>query len=158
MHSITAGGAHRAIGWGRGNTEHRQHWGETGDRGKWDTGIQDGSAQRTRGTHSLCLGDAYPMGFSLCSSHMVNTASKQRMLKLAACSHGAAEMWQCWVKWRYQLQQWCEQGGDWGSPCQQVIFLGSTQPVLLCLSALLHSLYSSSFLGINVILALAKLP
>lgn len=52
----------------------------------WETGIHDGGAQKTRSTHSPWLGDAYPMGFSLCSSHMANTAHKQIMLKLANCT------------------------------------------------------------------------
>ena len=52
----------------------------------WETGIRDEGAQKTRSTHSPWLGGAYPMGFSLCSSHMANTACKQIMLKLAACT------------------------------------------------------------------------
>lgn len=81
------------------------------------------------------------------------------MLKLAACTVMELEK-RGSAGWNGDTS--CNSGvskeGIEGDPVSRVIFLGRTQLVLPCVPALLQSLYSSSFLGINVILSLAKLP
>lgn len=82
-------------------------WGIDSSGGKgqsvgWETGIWDGGAQRTRRTYNPWLGDPYLTGFSLCNTRVANRARKNTQ---SAQSHGAGETSQCWVKWRYQLQQ-----------------------------------------------------
>jgi len=78
--------------------------GGKGQPAAWETGRRDGGAWKTRSTHNPWLGVAYPIGFFLCNSHMANTACKQTMRKLATCTESRST-WQCWLKWRHQLQQ-----------------------------------------------------
>lgn len=105
MHSNTAGeakgagGAPRATGCRRGKVDIDSR-GRKG--GLWHGRLANGMGCMENKKHTEALTwRCISMDFSLCNSNTADNAP----IRQPAQSHGAGETWQCWVKWRYQMQQ-----------------------------------------------------
>lgn len=119
--------------------------------GDWHMGR---GCSENKSTHSPWLGDACPMGFSLCNSHMANTAHKQIMLQSGNLHRAMEQEKPSSAGWQADTScnsKGVEGGGELRESlsASKLAGLYTAQPYLPC---------SSSFLDINVTLHLAKLP